>query len=116
MNRHEFNQCIDMIRSQDSMTYEEGYHWLQGYIKVYLNDLLSLLKVESDPIIRSKLVELIGDSEDPAIIPILTEELNSEYYEVRLWAYNSLSSFEDSLVVNILSEFRIKKPNEEFLQ
>lgn len=104
-----------MLRSRDAMTYEDGYHWLQGYLESHTDDILRLLAEEHDPIDRSRFVELVGDSKLPRVIPILQEELRHPHREVRMWAFNSLTHFENSDAEAIAADFQEKNPDEDFL-
>jgi HEAT repeats len=104
-----------MLRSRDAMTYEDGYQWLQGYLHDHLDEILRLMETEPDPINRSRLVELVGDSKNPRIIPNLQEELKHPNREVRMWAFNSLTHFEDSTATAIAAEFQRDNPDEDFL-
>jgi HEAT repeat protein len=115
MNSPPFEQCIEMLRSKDSLTYEDGYQWLQGYLESRLSDIIALMKKETDADVRSKLVELIGNSKSPKVIPYLEQELKSEFMEVRSWAYSSLLYFDDPNAQRIAEAFKIESPKEDFL-
>jgi hypothetical protein len=92
MSPDEFDEAVSMLRSSDPMTYEDGYHWLQGAnLLQYVDKIASLLNDERDPRMRAKFVELIGDADLPQYIPLLVEELSDNAREVRFWAYNQLS-------------------------
>jgi hypothetical protein len=110
-----FDECIEMIRSSDPLTYEDGYHWLQGYLIDYIDELIQLMLRETDPNMRSKFVELVGNSKNPRVIPVLEAELKSPHSEVRSWAYSSLSYFENSAATRFAENFRREHPNEDFL-
>ncbi len=97
------------------MTFEEGYQWLQSYLGDHLDNILCLMETESDPINRSRLVELVGDSKNPRVIPNLQEELKHPNREVRKWAFNSLTYFEDSTASAIAADFQRDNPDEDFL-
>jgi len=115
MNSPEFDECIEMLRSSESLTYEEGYHWLRGYLGDHLDELVQLMAKETDPNIRSKFVELIGDSKNPQVIPFLEAELKNPHSEVRSWAYSSLRYFDNPEAIRIAENFRKEYPNEDFL-
>ena len=115
MNRAEFIECVAMLRSTDAMTYEEGYHWLQGYLVEYIDDLIALMLNEKEPRMRSKFVEVVGDSQLKKVIPYMVTELEHEHREVRSWAYNSLVYFEDAEAEAIAKEYARCQPNEDFL-
>ena len=111
----EFDECIEMLRSSDSLTYEDGYHWLQGYLDEYVDELVQLMLRETNPNLKSKFVELVGNSKNPQVIPFLEAELKSPYSEVRSWAYSSLLYFENPEAMRIAENFRGENPNEDFL-
>lgn len=64
---------------------------------------------------RSRFVELIGESIEPEAVEFLKNELASSFYEVRLWAYNSLCYSESQAANEIATDFKDKNPHEEFL-
>jgi hypothetical protein len=76
------------------MTFEEGFHWLIGHVDSFLPQLTELMRAESEPSMRGKLVEVLGHGSNECIIPVLKSELNSPHSEVRCWAYSQLSYFE----------------------
>jgi HEAT repeat protein len=97
------------------MTYEEGYAWLQNYLDDHLDEIVDLMENEADPEMRSRLVEIVGDSKNPRIIPKLQEELKNPNRKVRMWAYNSLAYLGDSTASAIAAEFEKDNPDEDFL-
>ncbi len=115
MDKPEFNECIEMLRSTDPMTYEDGYHWLQGYLDKYIDELIQLVLNEENPDMRAKFVELVGNSKIPKVIPLLEAELKNTHREVRSWAYNSLCYFENSQAEKLAEKFKEENPDEEFL-
>lgn len=110
-----FDECIEMLRSPDSLTYDEGYHWLKGYLDDHIDELLVLMLGEADPGMRSRLVELAGESRNPKVIPFLQSELQSPYTEVRSFAYSSLLYFETPEAARIARRFSDENPDEDFL-
>ena len=115
MGLPDFEKCIKMLLSNDPLEYEDGYHWLQGYLDEYIDELVDLMLKQSDPDRRSKFVELLGDSRNPKVIPVLANELKSPYREVRSWAYSSLFYFENAEAFKIAEKFKFENPNEDFL-
>lgn len=66
----QFNDAIQMLRSTDPMTSEDGYHGLQGDNLIeHVPQVVELLESEADPAMRAKLVELVGDAGLPELIP-----------------------------------------------
>jgi HEAT repeat protein len=115
MQKPEFNHCIEMLRSTDSIVYEDGYQWLQGYLDSNIDELIQLTLDEENPDMRSKFVELLGDSGNPEVIPFIEAELKSPHQEVRSWAYSSLRYFGDLNAKKIAIKFRNENPDEDFL-
>ena len=114
MTREEFEVCIKMIRSKDSMTYEEGYSWIQEHINSYFPEIVQLMKNEQDPDLRAKFVEIIGDSMNEKSIPILSQELKHPDYGVRCWAWNSLNTMNMRFAQEIADSYKAQNPNEDF--
>ncbi len=88
-----FEQIVEWIRSTDPMTYEGGYFALLGHVDQHKDELLTLMRAETNPNIRGKFIELLGESHDPAIIPVLTSELANGDDEVKSWALSALENF-----------------------
>lgn len=115
MTPKQFNEAIQMIRSSDPMTYEEGYHSLQGDNLIqYVSQIAEILQGEVDPIVRAKLVELVGNADLPEHIPLLVQELSHASREVRLWAYNQLSLSEHESARAHADSHRRSHPGENF--
>lgn len=110
-----FEECIKMLYSSDSMTYEDGYQWLQGYLGSRFDDIVAMMQGEENADMRSKLVELVGDSKVPEAIPHLEHELTSKHREVRSWAYSSLLHFGSETAAQIARVFKDQHPDEDFL-
>ena len=115
MNAIEFSESIEMLRSKDSMTYEDGFYWLIGHCDTYIDELIKLMIAEGKSSMRGKFVEIIGHSRNEKVIPVLKEELKHEHSEVRAWAYSALYHFENAIAEKIALEFKKSNPNEEFL-
>lgn len=96
------------------MTYEDGYHWLQGYLQPHFAELVELMQQEADFEMRSKFVELLGDARRTEAIPLLVRELESPSAKVREWAYSALRYSEMPEAVEIAESFRIGHPEEDF--
>jgi hypothetical protein len=110
-----FSDCIAMLRSRDPLTYEDGYHWLQSRLGEHLDDLIALTLQETDPAMRGKFVELLGDSKDPRALPHLQRELTHPERGVRMWAYQGLLYFESDEAARLAEAFARDNPHEDFL-
>ena len=114
MTNQEFNEAIDLLRSKDPMTFEEGFHWLIGFVDEYLDQITALMKDELNPDLRGKFIEVLGYSDDERVIPVLAAELNSQYRDVRFWAHSQLEYFENSKAIQIANKYKIEHPDEDW--
>jgi hypothetical protein len=104
-----------MLRSYDPLTYEDGYHGLLDHIDEMLDKLIELEQKETDIKMRAKFLELIGHSTNPKAINLLKQELGSDHYEIRMWAYNALLYSDLVEGQEISKEFKENNPDEELL-
>lgn len=114
MNDQEFQEAIEMFRSKDSMTYEEGYHWLLGDVDNHFEKLVSLMQSESEPGMRGKLIELLGESTNKNVVPILAAELTSPIRDVRFWAHSQLENSGFTEANEIAKKYKEQNPNEDW--
>ena len=115
MRKPTFEECVTMLRSDDAAIYENGYHWLLEDVDDYLERLVALMVNEETPELRGRLVELVGDSRQEAVIPVLEAELNSPHHEVRRWAYDSLSHFDTPEARRVVAAYQQARPTEDFI-
>ena len=106
MTNQEFNEAIDLLRSKDPMTFEEGFHWLIGFVDEYLDQITVLMKNELNPDMRGKFIEVLGHCNDERVIPVLAAELKSEHRDVRFWAHSQLGDFENSKAIQIANKYK----------
>lgn len=115
MTPEQFDEAIKMLRSADPMTYEDGYHFLQGDNLIrYAPQIVCLLQSEVDPNMRAKFVELVGDADLPEHIPLLVQELSNPNREVRFWAYNQLSLSIHESAKREAQAYQRSHPDEDF--
>lgn len=115
MERPNFEECVQMIRSDNHGTYEGGYHWIQDYLSQHTHDIIEIMLGEENPDLRAKFIELLGDSKSTKVIPYLQQELKHIEREVRYWAYLCLENFGEGEASKIAEEFRRTNPHEDFL-
>ena len=115
MKSSDFIKYIEWLRSDDSPIYEDGFNSITGHVDDVLPELIELALNETDAIMRSKFVELIGESTVPIAIEFLIQELASEHIEIRSWAYSSLANSEDKSANAIAEKFAAEHPDEEYL-
>ena len=114
MTEQEFKQAIDMLRSEDPMTYEDGFHWLIGFADEYLEQITTLMQNELNPDRRSKLIEVLGHCKNEKAITVLASELTSEHRDVRFWAHSQLEYFENPKAEEIAKKYKTENPNEDW--
>lgn len=115
MNKNEFLECVEMLRSSDPMTFEDGYDWIQGYLNDYIDELIELMLSENDSGMRGKYIELLGDSLNPKVIEVLSGELKNDDREVRSWAFEALKKFDDQQSRQVIHDFIKSNPSEDFI-
>ncbi len=114
MTEQEFEEGVDMLRSKDSMIYEEGYHWILSDVDTFCENIMALMCSEADPQMRSKFIELLGDCSSKKVIPVLEAELLSAHRDVRFWAHSQLEYSEDSEANEIAKKYKENNPNEDW--
>ena len=103
-----FDACIDLIRSKDPMIFEDGYHLLLPRVKDFGDRIVKLIQSESDPKIKPRFVELLGECEDKQYLPIFEKLLESEIHDVVAWSLTSLERINSGL--SIAEKFRKNNP------
>ena len=111
----EFDSAIKMLRSTDSMTYENGYQWLRcPNLTRYVHQIVKLLQSEADPQMRAKFVEIVGNADRAEYIPILVEHLSHDCSDVRFWAYSGLLLSEHKEANTHAAHHHQTHPDEDF--
>lgn len=87
-----FERCLEMMRSKDAMTQEDGFCFLAPHASEYLEELIAALRAEKDRGLRSWLLELIGEAKSVRTFPILVEYLYSSDNALRRWAKHGLQA------------------------
>jgi HEAT repeat protein len=113
MTLGKFHHAIECLRSADSLLYDEGYDTLQGeFLRRHLDAVIELWRKEIDPVVRGRLIELLGDSGEPRVIPLLESELASVEDEVRRWALHALDSVATPEAQALAASHRTKHPED----
>lgn len=107
---HFFLKCIELIRSDDPMTFEDGYHLLLPKVKEYGDEIAKLIRTEKNPKIKSKFVELLGACDDAKFIPLFKDLLNSEDHDIVTWSLSSLENLSTGEGKKVAEEFRSINP------
>jgi len=79
----DFDECMRKLRHPYPEIYEDGFGMITDYyggenrVPQYTDRLIELLRNEQDEAFRGTLIELLGYSRDPKVIPILLAEFES---------------------------------------
>ena len=114
MTEQEFQEALSMLYSKDPMTFEDGYQWLIGYADEYFDQLTKLMRNETNPDLRSKLIEVLGHCTNEKAISVLAEELLSIHRDVRFWAHSQLMYFENPKAEEVAEKYKAENPNEDW--
>ncbi len=114
MTEQKFKEAINMLQSKDSMTFEEGFHWLIGFADEYLEQLTNLMQNEPIPERRGKLIEVLGHCTNEKAISVLAAELTSKHRDVRFWAHSQLEYLENTKAGEIAKQYKTENPNEDW--
>ncbi|WP_312705441.1 hypothetical protein [Stenotrophomonas lactitubi] len=85
---------LDQILDQDPATFEDAYWGLRPAAAIAVPHLLARLAAAHDGSSRGKLLELLGESGDSAVIPTLQAELQHPLEEARDWAQLALDALD----------------------
>ena len=86
-----FKRCLEMLRSRDAMTQEEGYFTLLPHVNEHLDALIAALQAEKNLLMRQSLLELVAASGDPASFPVLLENFFASNDRLQAWARSGLA-------------------------
>lgn len=86
-----FKRCLEMLRSRDAMTQDEGYFTLLPHVNEHLDALITALQAEKDLHMRQSLLELVAASGDPASFPVLLENVFASNDRLQTWARSGLA-------------------------
>ena len=112
MDEQKFRSYIEMIRSDNSVTYEQGFWSLIYDVPQFKDELIQLMQAEQNPQVRAKFIELLGDAKDPKVIPLLVAQLEHPDAEVRYWAVLSLEYFGLPEAKEIAERYKAEHPEQ----
>lgn len=80
------------ILSKDPMTFEDAYWGERPPVELAVPEIIRAMDVHFDPYTRGKLIELLGECGNPAVLPILEKELLNSEESMRNWARGSIDA------------------------
>jgi hypothetical protein len=86
MGRPSVIKWLENILSKDAAAFEDAYWGDRPSSHDAMPRILEALKAEQDPYTRGKLIELLGESGDMSVLPMLEKELSSPDQSLRDWA------------------------------
>ncbi|MBL9200844.1 MAG: HEAT repeat domain-containing protein [Opitutaceae bacterium] len=92
MSGQNVDAWLSRILSKDAMTFEDAYWGERPPPEAAVPKILESLKTTFDPYTRGKLVELLGESGDKSVLPILEKEMRSPDQAIREWACASIAA------------------------
>ena len=108
----DFEDCMVRLRSRDPATYEDAYEEIQPHVRRYVPALIAELAHAPDGYTRGKLLELLGDAQDPTALPVLAQELEHPDPDVRHWAHTGLIALCLAEADQLAEEYRRRHPEE----
>ncbi len=103
-----FQECLKLIKSKNPMEFEDGFHLLLPHVREFGEAIVELIKIETDPKIQSRLVELLGECEDEKYKSIFESLLTSKDHDVVAWSLTSLEKLSSGK--KTAREFRASNP------
>ena len=92
--RLDIDEWILNIRSMDPITFENAYFGTRPQGPEVVARLILELQASKDPYTRGKFCELLGETGDKSVIPVLMEELQHAEESVRTWATLALDELQ----------------------
>lgn len=108
----DFAECLALIRSEDALTFEDGFHMLLPHVSLFVPELIDLIASESNSRIRGRFVELLGEARSPAAFSTLASELRNSDQNVRQWALRGLQMLDRPDASLLIEDYILKHPGE----
>jgi HEAT repeat protein len=111
----ELDPWIARIRDRNSMTFEDAYWGERPTGPDVVPRLIAELHLSNDGYTRGKFAELLGESGDISVVPMLIAELSHSEPAARLWAVLALEQLGMPEGVEAAKHYRNAHP-EDFIQ
>lgn len=85
-----FDRAMRLMRRHDPQAKEDGFHLLLPHATEHVEELVAEFARENDHGLRCWLLELIGASRSPSVLPLLVEQLRGDDESLRSWAVRGL--------------------------
>lgn len=106
MSSRRFAQALEMMRSGDPQTSEDGFDFLREHADAYTDDLIAAFEAEEDHGLRCWLLELIAEARSGTAVPVFAAQLESPDDAVRLWAIRGLEMLDTREAQRVLRDAR----------
>jgi hypothetical protein len=90
----QLEEWLKQILARDPTTFENAYWGPRPDPAIAIPRLLQLLKTAHDSYSRGKILELLGETGDHSLIPVISTELQHPDQDVRKWAHLALSALD----------------------
>jgi len=103
-------EALKDLRAVNGRHFETALNKLRTHILEVKQDVFQALQHEADPHVKGALIELLGDSRDPAYIPCLAAELEDcRIPEVRFWALAALQRIGTADAMSIVKKSDLQR-------
>jgi hypothetical protein len=89
-----FDKCMEMMRSRNPQTQEDGFHFLLPKASEHIRDFIAAFESEKAFGLRCWLLELIGAAKSNDAFGFLSGQLQSSEWQLRYWAIKGLKELD----------------------
>lgn len=101
-----FMKCMEMMRSRDPQTQEDGFHRLLPHASEHVGELIAAFHSETDFGLRCWLLELVDEAKSEEAYEFLAQHLRSEVEGFRYRAMMGLKDLDTKQSRTLLWEAR----------
>lgn len=114
-----FKRCMEMMRSRNPGTSEDGFHWLRAEASDHVQELIEAFQAEEEFGLRCWLVELIDAAKSEAAFEFLADQLRGDNWRIRYRAMQGLKHLDTKEARTLLWdarswEFELPEVTEQF--
>ena len=101
-----FKKCMEMMRSRNPGTSEDGFHWLLAEASDHVQELIEAFRTEEDVGIRCWLLELVDAAKSEAAFEFLADQLRGDDWQIRYRAMQGLKHLDTKEARTLLWDAR----------